>query len=648
MPIPLQTILTYFETDDVPTQEQFQASWSSFWHKYDDIPQKSIFGLESSLQTKADKQLFETHLSDPEAHGTYLAKKDASNLSPSNKLSWKAALGVGDLPSNIATIDEGVKIGNVFTKAQSYQKFMEIEDFLNSDGKILAEKIEALGLTTLIQSTQTTLAQFAANSGTYVFEDNDFIAIPGTGGVFSLYMFKGGVKTNTANYLPTGLSNITIAMVEGLQAALDNKVSKPSTPSYLTLWNGSALTASPIYTDGTKLGVGTTSPTEMLHLNNGRMRSKAIVLDENTENIPFQITYENRSFHGTDSTGTRKKLMYQTYADYLALISTFTDAQKDEVRLKLRKTNENYSLNQPQINNILPPIIDRSVGYTQYITLVGLNLFLDTITPGAAQIEIKNIATGTVTLISNFTSYQYSPDRLTFGLDFLTMPVGDYQFRVFHNNQWSLPNPDKLLRVRDFLTSLPMPSLTWELADSTGLKPSLPEATTSTDGIRLEIPSGLGNGRQVFAQSSEITTQQEMNDGVLLVFDFTAVGYDSPFHGDVILGFLTSTFNNTDYVDVGVQVYGDNASMKTKFLPSYTIKKILYNPGVIQWIVSDLLYVIIKNGNIEFLFLNKNVNSVETLGSNQPLRIKTTLKKITDNATPAKIEVKLINKYSLL
>ncbi|MFC3158987.1 hypothetical protein ACFOEQ_11010 [Chryseobacterium arachidis] len=89
MSIPLNTIYSYFETGDFPTQEQFQASWSSFWHKDESIPTNKVAGLDNLLQNKADKNIFETHVSNPDSHTNYLAKKDASNLNNDNVQSWK-------------------------------------------------------------------------------------------------------------------------------------------------------------------------------------------------------------------------------------------------------------------------------------------------------------------------------------------------------------------------------------------------------------------------------------------------------------------------------------------------------------------------------------------------------------------------------
>lgn len=157
MSIPLDTIYSYFETGDFPTQEEFKESWSSFWHKDEAIPMSKIIGLSNQFQYKVDKTAFDSHVLSSEAHVTYLAKNDASNLNPENIQSWKNVLGVKQLLNNLATFDDGSNIGNVYTKNQSDSKYMFLQDFLNNDKKILAEKIEALGLTTLIEVTEKVL-----------------------------------------------------------------------------------------------------------------------------------------------------------------------------------------------------------------------------------------------------------------------------------------------------------------------------------------------------------------------------------------------------------------------------------------------------------------------------------------------------------
>ena len=110
----------WFVTGAKPTQEQFWAWQESYWHKSEKIPMDSIDGIDKILENKA-----ETTAVDAKANA------DASGLGDDNVAKWKAALGVGELPSNIATIDEGNKQGNTYTKTK-------VNELLENSGKNLA------------------------------------------------------------------------------------------------------------------------------------------------------------------------------------------------------------------------------------------------------------------------------------------------------------------------------------------------------------------------------------------------------------------------------------------------------------------------------------------------------------------------------
>ena len=65
---------------------------------------------------------------------TTKAGVDAENLREEDVAKWKQKLGVGgqvELPSNIATIDEGEKVGNTYTKTK-------IDELLENSGKNIA------------------------------------------------------------------------------------------------------------------------------------------------------------------------------------------------------------------------------------------------------------------------------------------------------------------------------------------------------------------------------------------------------------------------------------------------------------------------------------------------------------------------------
>ena len=71
----INTILSWFKTRSKPTQEQFHATWSSFWHKDEEIPQNSISDLTTTLDTKADQSKLEAHTTDDNAHAAAFEKK---------------------------------------------------------------------------------------------------------------------------------------------------------------------------------------------------------------------------------------------------------------------------------------------------------------------------------------------------------------------------------------------------------------------------------------------------------------------------------------------------------------------------------------------------------------------------------------------
>lgn len=71
----LNTIKSWFKTGAKPTQQQFWDTWQSFWHKDEQIPQNSIQDLTRTLNNKVEKDEFDTHKKDPNAHAESIARK---------------------------------------------------------------------------------------------------------------------------------------------------------------------------------------------------------------------------------------------------------------------------------------------------------------------------------------------------------------------------------------------------------------------------------------------------------------------------------------------------------------------------------------------------------------------------------------------
>ena len=139
---PLTTIISWFAEDAQPTEQQFETTWKSFFHKSENIPVEQIYQLVDILNLKAERE--HLHLD--------LAKKDGSNLDVDDINGLKEVLGVALAANGI--------IGNVETTITS------------ADANLLQDGIykpkttgvfTALGLTA--QENYTTL--FRKNAGVW-------------------------------------------------------------------------------------------------------------------------------------------------------------------------------------------------------------------------------------------------------------------------------------------------------------------------------------------------------------------------------------------------------------------------------------------------------------------------------------------------
>lgn len=68
------TLKSWFETGDIPTQAQFSAWIDSFWHKEEKIPITAIDDIENILNAKADAEALTNHVGDANAHADLFAK----------------------------------------------------------------------------------------------------------------------------------------------------------------------------------------------------------------------------------------------------------------------------------------------------------------------------------------------------------------------------------------------------------------------------------------------------------------------------------------------------------------------------------------------------------------------------------------------
>jgi len=493
------TVYQYFQTGDIPTEAQFQFSWNSVWFKDEKFTISDTTGLENALQNKLDT----THLTDENAHQNTLAKLNASNLNDEQKEAWKSALGVGTIPDNIAFVDAGV-VPEVYNKDQIHAMTMLIADYTIA-GKVRADKIEALGLTDLIQVDENTLTDFVANADNYEFQKNDFVAIPDVNGNYSLFIFKGGNKNVVGSYLATGLTNITISMVEGLQTALNGKVDKPisqgsyfaqidqngsyiwrnivPTANNLLVWNGSAFEASNWFRNPAngRIGVGTTTPTEQLHLM-ARARMSALVLDENTEILPGQITRSGNRFSGTNPSGIKKGFQYNDYEDFLSTFSGFSQAQNLTISQLLN--GGAGSGGNMSVNLISPPIVQNQYDSIEYIMLQGANLNLSAV---SRKVEILEADKTTVKAIIPDNQVQTYDNGLSlvFYYNFHQFTEGQYFIRLTSGSKVFITSLD--LNIVPQITNVNLNNLTWDIIYDQSITPNSNDIAIG-DNFRITLP----------------------------------------------------------------------------------------------------------------------------------------------------------------
>lgn len=432
----LETILSWFQTGDNPTEEEFRQTFSSFRHNNTKIPITDVDGLESSLNNK---------------------------------------LNVDDLAANMAVVDEG-ETSDVFNKEQIMAMTMMLSDYVKN-GKIRADKIEAIGLTDLIEAVEKNIVEFAANSEKYEFQQNDFIAIP-INENFSLFMFKGGEKKDKNNYLPTGISNVTIAMVEGLQTVLNGKLDKPladgsfftkktgsstihkeinPSANYLLFWDGTDFKSSNIFRESNSLkyGIGTNIPAEQLHLTS-RARMLGLVLENNAENLQQQLTYNNKKFYGADDTGIKRRFMFADNEDFIDLANSLTDAQKTAWKTIM---NGGFTTNTISVSMVAPKVVKKS-NNPIYITVEGANLNLNPLNFNVKLVD--KVSEVEIDIPNSQVQLQPGGLSLIFWFNFSTVPIADYYIRINNGIATYTTNESTSVFVRDTVEDINLSDLLWD------------------------------------------------------------------------------------------------------------------------------------------------------------------------------------------
>lgn len=119
------TIYSYFQTDDFPTEEQFRATWDSFWHKYETIPVSQINGLNELFQQTATI----TQLNQK-------ANKDGSNIDVyqfTTKLGLNNLLPKGNYTGTAQTLKQDIEQRAILKTFNSRSEFPAENTLSNDD-----------------------------------------------------------------------------------------------------------------------------------------------------------------------------------------------------------------------------------------------------------------------------------------------------------------------------------------------------------------------------------------------------------------------------------------------------------------------------------------------------------------------------------
>ena len=201
------------------------------------------------------------------------------------------------------------------------------------------------------------------------------------------------------------------------------------------------------------VGIGKT-PTEKLDVD-GRVRAKAYVFDVNSETLPNQIVTDGTRFSGTSSVGTKRGLMYNDYADLLALSNGMTDAQKTEWKTAM---NGGWTTNTMSVGLISPPKVDSTLNSPTWFLLQGANLNLN---PNSFAVDIVNLSGNVIVAVPGSQVSLSTTDgtKLRFYANLNALTNGNYKIRLW--NGVAYYTTSKTFSVSDTLTHINLSSLAW-------------------------------------------------------------------------------------------------------------------------------------------------------------------------------------------
>ena len=224
-------------------------------------------------------------------------------------------------------------------------------------------------------------------------------------------------------------------------------------------------------------------------------------------------------------------------------VTSMSDAEKDAWRLAQRKTGETYSTGQPRVDVIFPKILSKQITGVQYISLIGINLFVNIATP-TTSVTMINTVTNQEYLISNIQVSQTNQQVLVFGLDFADIPDGTYRFKVINNGLQNIDTSTFVVNETQ-LNETNLSTLTWSKNVSNGtFASSFGQGNTAFRDSNINSNVGSfssSTDRGLLLLSDEILTNQEANGNWWIEIESTIPVDALDYYGVTYIGITDSS-----------------------------------------------------------------------------------------------------------
>lgn len=500
---PINTIYSWFETGDFPTEAQFKATYSSYWHKSESIPMGKINGLNDAFNKTVSISTYNTHLNDPNAHSE-LAKRDASNLTDKNVEAWKEALEIGELPDNIATYDYDIQ-----------------DHVMMKDGTILpagdlGKNIANSHLQTTEQGGLTQNYNFAWAYGQNIFYlgKSATTGAPGEDNVFSYYkahlssieIVAGLVSNNYQSHLQVSEARASLTVdTTGIDITRNN----------IKLKNASNLEIN--------------------------------ALNEKSTDSTFN------KLLGINTSGNVAKVDGKTA--FKGFLSALNPTEALEIAQILN--GGSGSVGAMSVNLISPPIIQNRFNTVEYILLRGANLNLSA-TSSSIQILASDRVTVLITIPNNQIQINANGTQLVFFYNFYNFPEGTYFIKLISGVKTYITTID--LTIVQQIENINTSAITWDI--NPVIDAGTTHRTSTANGASFSITNPTGSNSissflgvkssELFAEGDDFYLEIELNISQIqnvggsgaTNLSYLGLGYSSSLNNNIINSLINISYRS--------------------------------------------------------------------------------------------------------